>query len=74
MDVMGYKLGIYILEDSLEEIRTQDKMKVAKVTTENTSSEEAAKKFLIQEKKRPIELDKQGIKACFQNQLLKCNF
>lgn len=36
--------------------------------------EAAAKDFLIQEKKRPIEEDKQDIKACFNEQLLKYNF
>ena len=37
-------------------------------------TEEAAKDFLILEKKRPIEVDKLDIKACFQQQLLYHDF
>ena len=65
VDVIGNKFRTYILEDSLEEINTKDKSKVAKLTTKGTTSEAAAKDYLIQEKKKPIEEDKKDIKACF---------
>jgi len=74
MDVVGNKFRTYILVESLEEITIQDNTKVAKLAKKNTSSEAAAKEFLIQEKKRPIEEDKKDIKAFFNQQLLKLNF
>ena len=66
IDVAGRKFRTYILEESLQEIITKDKIKVAKLTNKNNSKEEAAKDFLILEKKRPVEVDKLDIKACFQ--------
>jgi len=74
MDIIGNKYRTYILVESLEEITTKDKSKVAKLTTKGTTSEAAAKDYLIQEKKRPIEEDKKDIKACFNEQLLKYDF
>ena len=66
MDVVGNKYRTYILVESLEEITTQDSTKVAKLTSKGTTREAAAKDYLIQEKKRPIEEDKQEIKECFK--------
>ena len=66
IDVACNKFRTYILEQSLQEIITKDKIKVAKLTNKDNSKEEAAKDFLILEKKRPIEVDKLDIKACFQ--------
>ena len=65
MNIIGNKYRTYILVESLEEITTDDKIQVTKLTTKGTTSEAAAKDYLIQEKKKPIEEDKKDIKACF---------
>jgi len=49
MDIIGNKYRTYILVESLEEITTEDKIEVAKLTTKGTTSEAAAKDYLIQE-------------------------
>ena len=49
MDIIGNKYRTYILVESLEEITTEDKIQVAKLTTKGTTSEAAAKDYLIQE-------------------------
>ena len=61
-----YKYETRILEKTLKGITTKDPTKVAKLIKEDTAREAASKDFLIQEKKRPIEDDKQDIKACFE--------
>ena len=61
-----YNFETKILEKTLKKITSKDPTKVAKLIKKDTTSEAAAKDFLIQEKKRPIEEDKQDIKACFQ--------
>jgi hypothetical protein len=66
MHVIATKFETRILEKTLKGITTKDPTKVAKLIKEDTAREAAAKDFLIQEKKRPIEDDKQDIKACFQ--------
>jgi hypothetical protein len=65
MNIIGNKHRTYILVESRVEITTKDKIQVAKLTTDGTTSEAAAKDYLIQEKKKPIEEDKIDIKACF---------
>ena len=49
MDIIGNKYRTYILVESLEEITTEDKIEVAKLTTKGNTSEAAAKDYLIQE-------------------------
>ena len=61
-----YNFETKILEKTLKKITSKDPAKVAKLIKKDTTSEAAAKDFLIQEKKRPIEEDKKDIKACFQ--------
>ena len=56
-----YKYETRILEKTLKGITSKDPVKVAKLIKEDTTREAAAKDFLIQEKKRPIEEDKQDI-------------
>ena len=74
MDIIGNKYRTYILVESLEEITTKDKIQVVKLTTDGTTSEAAAKDYLIQEQKKPIEEDKKDIKEFFNLQLLKYDF
>ena len=65
IDIIGSKFETKILEKTLKKITSKDPAKVAKLIDKDTSSEAAAKDFLIQEKKKPIEDDKLDIKACF---------
>ena len=74
MDVVSNDYECYILDWSVKEMSTSDKAKVTKMKKKDATTKDAAKEFLIEEQKRPVEDAKQDIKACFQTQLHKYDF